>query len=218
MPNKLRKAPGKKKKPNGACWVNQHVLWIKYRSPSVPLFNISPRLSISALHLTNLLSCSLCILILVYVVSRCSATTTSCIWSQWARPTQASMSARPSCPGLEWERPRLHSLSTVSYYPITLPLITLLILAKNDKTCRTVLPTHSKDLLLCQTWKMNYKTARTSMLCLFQSSIILRIMHVSVSLWQLKPLNVRSGVLHGPCISVDPAWFIPAQAWPKPNG
>lgn len=35
--------------------------------PSHRVFKIYPRLSIPALHLTNLLSCSLCILILVYV-------------------------------------------------------------------------------------------------------------------------------------------------------
>lgn len=89
--------------------------------PSLPLFNISPCLSISALHLTDLLCWFSCILMLVYIymcVSRCSATTTSCIWSQWASPMQASMSARPSFPGSEWERLRLHSPSTVSYFPI----------------------------------------------------------------------------------------------------
>lgn len=48
MSNKLRKAPGKKKKkgPNGACWVNQHVLWIKYGSPSLALINIPSCLSL----------------------------------------------------------------------------------------------------------------------------------------------------------------------------
>lgn len=129
MPNKLRKAPGKK--TNGACWVNQHVLWIKYRSHSLPLFNISSSLSISALHLTNLLFCFFYACLPTYLcASRCSATTTSCIWSQWARLMQASMSARPSYRGLEWERLRLHSLSTVSYSSISLLLITVLIEAE----------------------------------------------------------------------------------------
>lgn len=56
----------------------------------------------------------------LWFVSRCSATTTSCTWSQWARRTRASTSARPSFPASAWARRRLRSLSTVSSCPLTL--------------------------------------------------------------------------------------------------
>lgn len=72
-------------------------------------------------------------------VSRCSATTTSCTWIQWARQMQASMYARPSCPGLAWERLRLCSLWMVSYGPVALLLITMLISAEEINGVQQIL-------------------------------------------------------------------------------
>ena len=150
MPKKLWKAPGK---TNGACWVNQHVLWIKYRSPS--LFGTSLPVCLYPLSTSQIYNPAytlVCVCVCVYVcvcLSRCSATTTSCIWSQWARPTQASMSARPSCPGSEWERPRLHSLSTVSFCLVALQIRV------------------EQSTAIDQMWRMNSKMMWLSDLSLF---------------------------------------------------
>lgn len=117
MPNSLKKPLGEKTpKTNGVIWVNQHVLWFEYRSPARPLLkNTSHPLVLPTLSTVRyFMHTCVCA-----CVSRCSATTTSWFWSRWARQTQASMCARPSCPGLAWGRLKLCSLSTVSNSPIT---------------------------------------------------------------------------------------------------
>lgn len=156
-----------------------------------------PHLSVSTLHLTDPLSRFLCILLSVCLcVSRCSATTTSCIWSLWARRMQASTYARLSCPGSAWERLRLHLLSTVSHYPIAPLIIPVLML---DKKCRTEL-----EVRFCSCVEHGRRMIQSSVMCLF---------NLDSFCTSCKYLHVYDEWSR--CMSIvflsAPFWLIPAQ-------